>query len=150
MEKKIKITKEINFCCGHRITEHEGHCKNIHGHNYKLIVTISPKTEYFLDEKGRVIDFSEIKKLVKNWIDEKWDHAFIAYEKDEKIIKNLNSLNLDGFAQKIYIMDTNVTAENMALHLLGIFNVLFMDLNVYVSKVELFETPTSSAIAYWE
>ena len=70
----ITCTRRFQFCAGHRVHRHESKCRNLHGHNYVLFVTVTAPE---LDSLGRVIDFSIIKGLVGDWIDSKWDHGFI-------------------------------------------------------------------------
>ena len=64
---KIRITKEFTFETGHALYGHDGKCKNIHGHSYKLSVTVLGKP--VLDSNGpkfgMIMDFSDLKKIVK-------------------------------------------------------------------------------------
>ncbi|MCH6574551.1 MAG: 6-carboxytetrahydropterin synthase [Bacteroidetes bacterium] len=84
----MKIAKEFHWEMGHRLPEHFGLCKNIHGHSYKMIVEFEGE----LDEQGMVIDFYEVEKIV-NPIIEKLDHAFMVKDDDEITLGFLNKLN---------------------------------------------------------
>ena len=67
-----RVTRQIDFCYGHRLLNYEGKCKHLHGHNGRALITIeAPK----LDIRGMVIDFSEIKQVVNTWIDDNLDRA---------------------------------------------------------------------------
>ena len=68
------MTKEIHFCYGHRLLNYTGKCRHLHGHNGKAVVTLqSPE----LDDLGMVVDFSEVKRVLGQWIDENLDHRVL-------------------------------------------------------------------------
>lgn len=135
-----EITKEIQFDAGHRVHLHESKCRTLHGHRYRVEIFARAKT---LDEIGRVIDFSEIKKRVGSWIDNFWDHNTLVYEKDVKTIDALKSIPR---AKEPFICKFNPTAENMAHYLLHeICRDLFKGSDIEIFKVRLWETPTCSA-----
>jgi len=129
----ITATRRIQFCSGHRVFNHESKCRNIHGHNYVAFIT-SEADE--LDDLGRVIDFSVLKQKVGGWIDENWDHGFIAFKDDLKAVEIIKDIGT-----RLYLMDQNPTAENMALHLLNdICPVLMQGTGVKITKITLWET----------
>jgi len=76
---KIRLTKEFNFEMAHALWNYDGLCKNIHGHSYKLLVTVIG--EAITDKKnpklGMVMDFSDLKQIVKKEITEKYDHSIV-------------------------------------------------------------------------
>ncbi len=136
-----KIQKEIKFCAAHRLLNHEGHCSKIHGHNYKASIQVESNK---LDAVGRVVDFGIIKKHVKSWIDDNWDHSFLVNENDTETINILQQLK----GQTIFKLPNNPTAENMALYLLNICQLIFGELkecNVQVTAVTMWETDDSYA-----
>ena len=129
-------SRKIHFCAGHRVMNHESKCATAHGHNYILWVYAKPKDG--LDEIGRVIDFSEIKRIAGGWIDEYWDHNFIVFKDD---IAMLNAMEEAPKRKPLFIMPTNPTAENMCDYLLNdIFPHLFAGTNIQIVKVKLYET----------
>ena len=75
----IRITKQFNFEAGHALYGYDGKCKNVHGHSYKLSVTVSgePITDNTNVKFGMVIDFSDLKKIVKEEIVDVFDHATV-------------------------------------------------------------------------
>lgn len=136
---KIYCVRRLTFCSGHRVYQHEGKCAHPHGHNYVVHLTCMART---LDSIGRVIDFSIIKKIMGDWIDDNWDHGFILYAQDTELI---GALGDKGF--KLYMMPTNPTAENMGAYLLHtICPRLFKEHGVEVIKVEIEETENCKAI----
>ena len=84
----MKVAKEFRWEMGHRLPEHFGLCKNVHGHSYRMIVEF----EGDLDEQGMIIDFYDVEKIISPII-EKLDHAFMVNENDEDAIKFLEKLN---------------------------------------------------------
>ena len=141
---QITCTRSFHFDTAHRIKNHEGKCKMFHGHRYILEVFFIKKNVYnnlqeeFLDELGRVIDFSQVKKIIKSWIDENFDHNVILAKDD--IILGSSIQNITN--QKIYYLDNPPTAENIALHLFNlIIPSLLVDTDVRCCKIRLYETP---------
>ena len=75
----FRVTRQIDFCYGHRLLNYDGKCKYLHGHNGRAIITIESEK---LDERGMVLDFSDIKRVVSGWIDENLDHRMILHRDD--------------------------------------------------------------------
>ena len=124
----FQVTREIDFCYGHRLLNYEGKCKFLHGHNGRAVITLeSPR----LDARGMVLDFTDIKRVVAGWIDENLDHRMILH-RDDPAIAALKSLG-----EPLYLVDTNPTAENIA-RLIYEFTA---DHGFPVVEVQLWETP---------
>ena len=101
----FRVTREIDFCYGHRLLNYDGKCKYLHGHNGRAIITIESAT---LDERGMVLDFSDIKKVVSTWIDEKLDHRMLLHRTDPVVPM------LEQMGEPLFLLDVNPTAENIA------------------------------------
>jgi 6-pyruvoyltetrahydropterin/6-carboxytetrahydropterin synthase len=101
----FRVSREIDFCYGHRLLNYEGKCRYLHGHNGKAIITIEAPD---LDERGMVLDFSEIKRVVSRWIDESLDHRMILHRNDP-VVSMLREMG-----EPLYLLDANPTAENIA------------------------------------
>ncbi|MBI1977380.1 MAG: 6-carboxytetrahydropterin synthase [Candidatus Omnitrophica bacterium] len=99
------VTKEIYFCYGHRLMNYDGPCKYLHGHNGKVEVELEREK---LDGRGMVVDFSEIKNAIKDWIDRTLDHTMLL-RKDDPLIPLLKEKK-----ERFYVMDENPTAESIA------------------------------------
>jgi 6-pyruvoyltetrahydropterin/6-carboxytetrahydropterin synthase len=87
----IRITKKFEFEMAHALLGYDGPCKNIHGHSYKLYVTIigNKITDANSPKNGMVIDFSQLKSIVKKSIIAKFDHSLVLNKKiTNEIIKN--------------------------------------------------------------
>lgn len=134
-----RLSKEFSFAMGHRLSCHQGLCKNFHGHNYTVIVGV--KCE-FLNANGMVIDFSDLKAAVMSYIDQ-MDHALMLNNTDEGFIKSVKKTFPD---MKIIETPYDPTAENMARDIfLNISKVLNTDGGVEVDYVTVYETDTSQA-----
>lgn len=108
----ITATRYHDFSCGHRVVGHEGKCRFLHGHNYRVHFTIAADD---LDGVGRVMDFSVIKTLLCEWLEEEWDHRFLVWEDDPMMLK-LVQLDPEGTV----VVPFNPTAENMGKYLLTV------------------------------
>lgn len=127
-----RVTKRIDFCYGHRLLDYGGKSKSLHGHNGRLEVTLESET---LDETGFVMEFGDIKRTIKAWVDAHLDHAMIL-RKDDPFLPILREHRQSHFA-----MDANPTSENVARL---IFDYA-VSLGLPVVEVRLWETPTSCA-----
>ena len=142
---QLSLVRQLAFCAGHRLYRHESKCAFFHGHNYKVDIEVvgdSGGTE--VDDVGRVIDFSLIKKRMLGWLDANWDHAFLVFEEDDNALAAVRMVE----PTKYFVMPWNPTAENMARYLLEVVapNVLG-DLGVIARRVAVWETDESCAIA---
>ena len=135
----IKVTRKIEFDAAHRILGHESKCKYVHGHRYKVEATFVGEN---LDQIGRVVDFSVIKKVLGGWIDENFDHNTILSVEDKK----LGDLIESETGQNIYYLDYHPTAENIARYLFEeICPKIFKDHEVKCVEIIVNETPNCHA-----
>lgn len=135
-----KISKTFNFAMGHRLSLHDGLCKNIHGHNYKLIVGLKSTT---LNRSGMVMDFGDLKEIVNHHI-KQFDHATMFNKRDYDFITTIQSKM--PFLKIIYV-DFEPTAENMAREF---YNYFQEEIKKYAGDAEvdyitLYETDGSEA-----
>jgi len=131
--------RRITFNAGHRLWKHEGRCEHIHGHNY---VVYFHATAEKLDSVGRVIDFNVLKSRLGGWIEKNWDHGFICHKGDTVAQEALSYIP----GQKIFLLDNNPTAENLAAHLLHVVGTeQLADSGVRLCRVVLWETENCSA-----
>lgn len=131
----IHCGRRIEFDAAHRVLQHEGKCKHLHGHRYALEATFAANG---LDALGRVVDFSVIKEKLGGWIMDNWDHATILFDKD----KALGSEIEKHTGQKIFYLDRNPTAENMAEYIFrDICPGLFENVGIKCVHIRLYETP---------
>lgn len=101
----FRVTREIDFCYGHRLLNYDGKCRHLHGHNGRAVIVLEAPQ---LDTRGMVLDFTDIKRVVSQWIDETLDHRMILC-RDDPAVPALQKLG-----EPLYLIDTNPTAENIA------------------------------------
>ena len=126
------VTKRIDFCYGHRLLDYDGVCRHPHGHNAVAEVEIRAEQ---LDKRNMVADFTDIKEIVKGWIDRELDHKMILRQ-DDPLVTMLASLG-----EPMYLLDTNPTVERIARLIFDISR----EHGLPVSRVTVWETPTSWA-----
>ena len=126
------VTKRIDFCYGHRLLDYDGVCAHPHGHNAVAEIEVQRPT---LDARNMVVDFSDIRNVVKEWIDRELDHKMVLRH-DDPLVALLQSLG-----EPIYILDSNPTVERIARL---VFDVA-KERGLEVSRVTVWETPSSWA-----
>ncbi len=124
----FRVSREIDFCYGHRLLNHGGKCKHLHGHNGRILITFEAQE---LDSEGMVLDFGEIKRTVDAWVDDNLDHKMLLCRDDPAaaVLKELG--------EPIFLLDASPTAENIAQL---IFDQV-ASLDFPVVEVRLWETP---------
>ena len=144
---RIRVTKEFDFEMAHALWNYDGDCKNIHGHSYKLFVTITgiPNPLENQPKFGMVIDFKDLKKLVSDLIIKKLDHALVVYHKAEG--ESLSAVR--KMYEKVMVMDFQPTCENLVLFIAGKIKAKLPG-NITLHSVKLMETATSFAEWYEE
>ncbi len=129
----FRVSREIEFCYGHRLLNYQGKCRHLHGHNGTAVITIESPA---LDPRGMVMDFSEIKRVVSRWIDESLDHRMILH-RDDPAVAALRQLG-----EPLYLLDVNPTAENIA----RLIYDYAAGAGFPVVEVRLWETPRCVAV----
>lgn len=140
----IHATRYHDISCGHRVVGHEGKCKRLHGHGYRIHFTCTMKlTEGKppLDDVGRVIDFSVIKEKLCQWLEDNWDHKFLMWYEDP-LLEKMQGLDPDSIA----VTSFNPTAENIAIHLVEVVGrELLQGTDVILTRCIVEETRKCSA-----
>jgi len=126
----MKIAKEFRWEMGHRLPEHFGLCKNIHGHSYKMIIEFEGE----LDKNQMVIDYYDVEKIV-NPVIEKLDHSFMVNIDDKIVIEFLEKMN-----SKKVVVGFNSTAENICNYLLSEIKKCSLPSNISSLKIRVYET----------
>lgn len=133
------VTRIFEFDAAHRVMNEKVKCFNLHGHRFKVEVTFSYKTRGAL---GYAIDFKEIKRIVGEWIDEHLDHACLLNPFDMELInmcrKNKWRFHIMGMG---HVDDINPSAENIASELTYIIRTLFINEELTVENIRIYETP---------
>ena len=142
----IRITKQFSFETGHALYGYDGKCKNVHGHSYKLSVTVigKPISDNTNVKFGMVIDFSDLKKIVKEEIVDIFDHATVFNQNTPHIEL---AAELKNRGHHVILVDYQPTSENMVTDFAQkIKNRLPADIQLHSLKLQ--ETDTSFAEWY--
>ena len=143
------VIRYHDFCAGHTVTGHESKCRHLHGHNYRVHfhVRMKPLPEASQSEKiapnvdgldhiGRVVDFSVVKQLLCEWLEENWDHRFLINQEDSRL-----PFLAETDKESLVVVNFNPTAENMARFLVETIGPLALaETDVELFGVELSET----------
>ncbi|MHB1148127.1 MAG: 6-pyruvoyl trahydropterin synthase family protein [Lutibacter sp.] len=143
---KIRITKQFNFETAHALYGYDGKCKNIHGHSYKLAVTVigTPISDSTNVKYGMVIDFGDLKKIVSSEIVNKFDHATV-FNKNTPHIELAKELEKRD--HNVILVDYQPTSEMMLVDFAEKINNRLPE-NVKLHSLKLQETGTSNAEWY--
>ncbi len=134
----VQAIRFHDISCGHRVFGHEGKCRFLHGHNYRIHFHLSADS---LDEVGRVLDFGVIKSKLCQWLEEEYDHKFLIWSEDPDRYKLGRN-----FADSLVIVPFNPTAENIARHLVEVVGPLqLVGTGAKLIKVIIEETRKCSA-----
>jgi 6-pyruvoyltetrahydropterin/6-carboxytetrahydropterin synthase len=128
------LSIDVTFDAAHRLWGYKGRCSAVHGHLYQVKVSV---TSDELNDQGFVIDFGDIKKIVKMYIDDEWDHTLILNKLDP-IYKLLEDQDI-----RMYILDKNPTVEYMSMIIYNRLKEL-LPKTVQMKQITIWETPTCS------
>jgi 6-pyruvoyltetrahydropterin/6-carboxytetrahydropterin synthase len=143
---QIRITKQFSFETGHALYGYDGKCKNVHGHSYRLDVTVigSPITDSSNVKYGMVIDFSDLKKIAKEEIVDVFDHATV-FNKNTPHVELARELKSRG--HNVLLVDYQPTSEMMVIDFAEKIKSRLPE-NIKLHSLKLQETATSFAEWY--
>ncbi|MDO3694171.1 6-carboxytetrahydropterin synthase [Wenyingzhuangia sp. chi5] len=145
MNRKIRITKKFDFETGHALHGYDGKCRNVHGHSYKLYVTVigTPIQDPNHVKNGMVIDFTDLKEIVKSEVEDVFDHATV-FNKNTPHVELAKELQDRG--HNVILVDYQPTSEMMILDFAEkIKNRLPNHIQLHSLKLQ----ETSSSFAEW-
>jgi len=142
MASKIRVTKEFAFEMAHALCNYDGPCRNVHGHSYRLFVTLtgSPINDKEHPKNGMVIDFTDLKHIVKKEIVDVFDHSLViskAYDKEKQ------KIFVEAFGNTI-IVDYQPTCENLVTDFASRITP-HLSPGIKLHSLKLYETTTSFA-----
>jgi 6-pyruvoyltetrahydropterin/6-carboxytetrahydropterin synthase len=138
----IRISKEFTFDMAHALHNYDGLCKNIHGHSYTLVVTVigTPVSSETSPKNGMLIDFKDLKSIIKQQIIGQLDHSLVLNSASPKELVEMLTSHYD----KIVLLDYQPTTENMIADMAGRIKTLLPE-NLKLFSLRLRETPSSYA-----
>ena len=139
---KIRVTKRFHFEMAHALFQYDGLCRNIHGHSYNLQVSLigKVKKEPGHPKDGMVLDFGDLKKVVKSKIVDRFDHALMVNSLFTKSQIDL----LKQTSERIIVVDFQPTSENIVTYIAEILKQ-HLPSGVSLFSIRLYETVTSYA-----
>ena len=147
----LTVTKRITTETGHRLINYNGKCAHLHGHRYEWEVTVSSlsPTNYTNDQTGMVVDFKDLKAIMKEVI-EPLDHAFVLCEKDPLLQADYATIDevfmaSNGDRGRLIVLPVNPTAENLVLFVAESLKEELDKKGLRLDKVKLWETEDSYA-----
>nr|WP_321221418.1 6-carboxytetrahydropterin synthase [uncultured Psychroserpens sp.] len=140
---QIRITKQFSFETGHALYGYDGKCKNVHGHSYRLDVTVigKPISDASNVKFGMVIDFSDLKKIVKEEIVDVFDHATV-FNKNTPHVELAKELQERD--HNVLLVDYQPTSEMMVIDFAAKIKKRLPG-NIELHSLKLQETATSYA-----
>lgn len=119
------VTRHFTFEAAHRLMNHSGKCRFLHGHSYKVSVTIATVPDDLpLDEKSMVIDFGDLRQIIGSWIDDNLDHNTILNFKDPIVADEKTAMMVCGRIPFIMDYERDPTAEALSVELTYKFQYL--------------------------
>ena len=142
---KIRVTKFYDFEMAHALWNYDGLCKNIHGHTYKLYVTVAgePINDENDQKNGMVIDFGDLKRIVKNEIVDQFDHSLVI----NKNAPHDKLLELNEMYERHFVFDFQPTCENLVVYIVEKIQPLLPE-GIELKNVKFYET--ASSFAEWD
>ncbi|MFQ5473446.1 MAG: 6-pyruvoyl tetrahydropterin synthase family protein [Dehalococcoidia bacterium] len=129
----MRVARRFEFDAAHRLPDHAGRCRFLHGHRYAVEVEV--EGGQLVD--GCVVDFGVLKELVGGWIDEHWDHATLVSDCDESLLGWCKANE-----QRSYALDGPPTIENMVHELVVVLRPTMTARGLALVRVRGYETPT--------
>lgn len=135
----MRIATEFRWEMGHRLPNHKGECKNIHGHSYKMIIELSGELDV---KSGMIVDFYDLGLIVKPIV-KKFDHSFLVYKNDTKLLNFLTENKMKKVVTDYFGTVENICNNFIDLIVKGIKKSKLN--NIYSITVKIYETPNSYA-----
>ena len=135
----LRLTKRFTFEMAHALPSYQGKCHNIHGHSYKLYVTVegTPLQQSGASADGMVLDFGILKSIIEQHIIEPFDHALVLPRQEE-------ALSLGGLSAKLVWVNFQPTTENLLMHFAHLLENAFPQ-GTRLYSLKLYETESSCA-----
>ncbi len=149
----LRLTKRFTFEMAHALPAYEGKCHNLHGHSYKLFVTVegAPLQQQGAPTDGMVLDFHQLKEVVNRCVVEPFDHALVLPRQGESVSEGEDEdegrvlqTPFGDYAAKLILVDFQPTSENLLMHFARLLDGQF-PAGTRLHSLKLYETESSSA-----
>ncbi len=141
-KQKIRVTKIFTWEMSHALWNYDGLCRNLHGHSYIMHVTVKGYTcdDSFSPKQGMVMDFGDLKRIVKENIVDKYDHSVVVNKMAS--VKELESVQ--QMFERLHVVDFQPTAENLVVLFARILEEKLPE-GIELHCIRLYETASSFA-----
>jgi 6-pyruvoyltetrahydropterin/6-carboxytetrahydropterin synthase len=138
----VRITREFPFEMAHALWNYDGPCKNIHGHSYRLFVTIigEPVSDLSSSKNGMIMDFSDLKAIVREQVINVFDHALVVYKGSPDHFMR----NVEQMFEKFHKLEYQPTCENLIVDMANRIKTRLPE-GVSLHSLKLYETASSFA-----
>ncbi len=140
------ITRTTRIDMGHRVPNHKSKCKHLHGHSYTIELGVDDKViiDKGSSDEGMVIDFGDLKNILKSEVEDQFDHKFVLSDDDIEVIY---AFGHELMRKALGIIQVNFvpTAENLAKHWYELCKVKLLEKKIKIKHVKVWETPLSTA-----
>lgn len=138
----VRVTKEFGFEMAHALSHYDGACRNIHGHSYRLFVTVcgQPNSRAGHPKEGMVIDFKELKNTVSNLIVKPLDHSLVLHSE----LRTHMDVPLEKLTEKVVWYPFQPTCENLVIEFARLLRT-GLPFGVSLHSIRLYETAQSYA-----
>lgn len=138
----VRVTKEFHFEMAHALWNYDGPCRNIHGHSYRLLVTVcgQPMQQPGHPKNGMLLDFYELKKIVKSRIIDVFDHSLVVYRDTPGDFLN----QVHPLFDKLHMVDFQPTCENLVAEMASVLQNALPE-GIALHSLRLYETATAYA-----
>ena len=148
--ERVRVSKEVTIDCAHMLSGHQALCKNLHGHTYKIVITVYGEPISEGPSKDMIIDFKQLKQAITEVITNDFDHAVIFSAKEHRGPAEEALYNWAyEYGLRHFVMPARTTAENMSKYFSSaIYDYLVKSLcleNITKVSARVYETPTSYA-----
>ena len=154
----LRLTKQFSFEMAHALPDYQGKCHNIHGHSYKLFVTVegAPLHQQGAPTDGMVLDFHQLKEIVSHHIIEPFDHALVLPRQKKDLCHNPDPKQLQlptqqtlqtqfgDYSAKLILVDFQPTSENLLMYFAHLLDGR-LPAGTRLHSLKLYETQTSCA-----
>lgn len=150
----LRLTKQFSFEMAHALPAYEGKCRNIHGHSYKLFVTVegAPLQQQGAPTDGMVIDFHQLKDIVNRCVVEPFDHALVLPRQgqgdgngnSQSQSQQTLQTQFGNYSAKLLLVDFQPTSENLLMHFARLLDG-HLPAGTRLHSLKLYETETSCA-----
>lgn len=142
---RLSLTVQVKFDTAHRLAEHDGKCRNLHGHTYRLEVTVSRMSDRHVNDEDMVTDFGVIKGMINENVTDVYDHAYVVGDANDRVAQSCIESGMKVVELSTPWHSKQTTAEAMVVDISGRLFPPFISAGLRLESLRLWETDRCSA-----